>query len=66
MISSRAIAEWQITQLYDTDWPSDLLQAGHWKLAQNLDRFIDGGECTDMEILELRDMMVSAMMQKDS
>ena len=66
MISSRAIAEWQITQLYDTDWPADLYQAGHWQLAQNLERFIDGGECTDTEILELRDMMVSAMMQKDS
>jgi len=61
------VAMFQIVQMYDTDWPRDMREAGHSEMADLLESFIrDNDSITLVDVLHLRDFMAGCVMQRDA
>jgi len=61
------VAMFQIVQMYDTDWPRDMREAGHSEMADLLESFIrDNDSITLVDVLHLRDFMAGCVMHRDA
>jgi len=64
-MASVNVALFQIVQMYDQDWPADLIACGYHAEADALAEIMDGREVADDMALKLRDIMAGAMFAKD-
>ena len=66
LLDGIGVAMFQIVQMYDCDWPSDLRDAGQHEYADLLESFIaDNDSITLVDVLHLRDFMAGCVMQRD-
>lgn len=64
-MASVNVALFQIVQLYEPDWPQDLIDFGYHDEAKALAEVMAGREIPDKMALKLRDIMAGAVMQRD-
>lgn len=61
------VAMFQIVQMYDSEWPRDMREAGQHEMADLLESFIsDEDSITLVDVLHLRDYMAGCVMQRDA
>lgn len=58
-------AKFQILQMYDDEWIADLVAAGHPDKAETLKAVLNDVPVGAMAVIELRDLMINAMAQRD-